>query len=81
MSLPQMRTLDSAIQEIQRTDPGTSLTRWALRSLVLSGKVPSVTVGAGGKRLINLEVLNDYLNGNLPEPSEPEQTGKIRRIG
>lgn len=75
----RMRTIDGALELLKQEDPGCQLTRWALRAMVLSGRVPSVVVGST-KRLINVDTLKAYLSGNLPEPPDPEQAGKIRKI-
>ena len=62
-TLPRMRTLAKAIEEIKAEDPNTALTQNQLRVLVKSGAIPSVH--AGRHTLINL----DFLLGKrlLPE--------------
>jgi len=75
-----MRTLDGCIEELKREDPNTSLTRHALRLMVLSGQVPSIKVGAGaGKYLINYDGLLSVLSGECAKPEILR--GNIRRIG
>lgn len=64
--LPRMRTIDQAAAWLQENDPGTAFTKTALRRLVVSGKLPSVKVGQ--KYLINLDTMEDYLQGNSPAP-------------
>lgn len=76
----RMRTLDGCMEALKQEDPGCQLTRWALRKLVLSGRVPSVVIGTN-KRLVNVDVVKTFLAGELPPPAEPEQAGKIRRVG
>lgn len=75
------RTLDSCFDEIKRQDPGTALTRTALRRLVTTGAIPSVRIGR--KYLINIDTVWSFLRGelvqDLPDPSQ--QYGVIRRIG
>ena len=61
-TLSRMRTLDAAIAELKREDPDTSVTRYALRMMVLSGKVPHVRTGK--KYLINYDALLSVLSGN-----------------
>jgi len=43
--LTRMRTINSAIAELLRDDPGCCLTRHALRKMVLSDQVAHVRVG------------------------------------
>ena len=73
--MPRMRTIDQAIEWLKETDPDTALTKNALRTLVISGKLPHVNIGQ--KYLISLENLTEYLYGSTPEP---DQQGGIRRI-
>jgi excisionase family DNA binding protein len=61
-----MRTIDQTAAWLQEHDPGTAFTKTALRRLVVSGKLPSVKVGQ--KYLINLDTLEDYLQGSTPVP-------------
>ena len=56
----RMRTQSAAIKHIRAHDPDSAITPWALRSMVLSGQIPSVQVGR--KRLIDLDTLNLYLS-------------------
>ncbi|MDD5795844.1 MAG: excisionase family DNA-binding protein [Oscillospiraceae bacterium] len=55
-----MRTLDECYNEIKKEDNGTSISKYFLRQLVLSGKIPVVM--SGRKRLINYDALISYLN-------------------
>ena len=64
--MPRMRTIDQAAEWLKETDPGTAITKTALRRLVTSGELPCVRVGQ--KYLINLETLEDYLQGSVPLP-------------
>ena len=52
VSLPQMRTLPKAIEELRKRDPGTSYTLSALRRDVKQGKIPCLTVST--KTLVNM---------------------------
>lgn len=58
---PRMRTIPKAYEEVKRADPNTSLTLRALRRMVNSGEIPCVMVGT--KRLIDLDLLFDFLSG------------------
>lgn len=59
-TLARMRTLDEAYAEIKQLDSGTAVSKYLIRQLALSGKIP--TVMCGRKRLINLDGLIAYLN-------------------
>lgn len=59
-SLPRMRTIPSAYQEIKTLDPNTALTMRALRRMVDNNDIPSVLIKS--KRLINLDVLLKHLS-------------------
>lgn len=76
----RMRTQSKVMDYIREQDPDTEITPWALRNMVLTGKIPSVEVGK--KRLIDLDTLEDYLSP-APEaaPDTDEAYGTIRPIG
>ena len=59
--MPRMRTIDQAAEELRRIDPDTAVTKTALRRLVVSGKLPSVSIGA--KYLIDMDRLERYFSG------------------
>lgn len=59
----RMRTISQAATWFEEKDPGTALTKTAIRRLVLTGVIPHVSVG--NKRLIALEDLEAYLAGSL----------------
>ena len=61
-SLPQMRTLPKAIEELRKKDPGTSYTLSALRRDVKQGKIPSLTVNT--KTLVNMADVLSRLAGS-----------------
>ena len=48
-----------------------------IRRLIHTGAVPSVPVGNGNRRLVNLDALLDYLESPV---AEAEQAQGIRRI-
>ena len=56
-----MRTIEAAAKELKELDPETALSEYMLRRLVKGGQVPSIK--AGGKYLINMTVLEKFLNG------------------
>ena len=60
-TLPRMRTIPNAYAEIKALDSGTSFSMSALRRMVKSGEMPTVTVG--NKQLINLDLLIQKISG------------------
>lgn len=78
----RMRGLEEGFKEIKANDPGTALTKTALRRLVTTGQIPSVKIGT--KYLIDLDVFDRYFRGELQQfhgEPEPPQYGTIRRVG
>ena len=74
--LPRMRLLKDAYGELKALDSNTAVSVYFIRQLAITGKIPCAM--AGRKRLINLDALIEYLaNPN----AEPNENGKIRRIG
>lgn len=64
---------------IKEKDPNTALTPNALRQLVLDGVIPHVKIG--NRKLINLDILDDFLA--YPEKYQKSQEtnyGKIRKL-
>ncbi len=74
--LPRMRTIEQAAAWLQENDPRTAFTRTALRRLVTTGQLPSVRVGQ--KYLVNLDVLEGYLQGDPSASAEKPRVGKCR---
>lgn len=61
--MPKIRTIESAYREIINQDPGTSITKYYIREIVINGKIP---FRKSGKRyLFDMDTLNDYLKGEL----------------
>lgn len=60
MSVPRMRTIPEAFNELKKADPNTAYTLRALRAAVNKGELPVVMVG--NKRLVNLDRLFEMLN-------------------
>jgi hypothetical protein len=61
---------------IKEQDKNTALTKNCLRQLILNHQLPSVR--AGKKYLINMQVLDDFLQGNILQQASPE--GSIRKL-
>lgn len=77
--LPRMRTLQQAVNEIKKVDPGTGVTYCALRNAVIKGLIPHVNVGS--KRLVNMDdIYKYYANGKIEEQISPAGLHGIRRI-
>lgn len=74
----KMRTIPQLSAYIRETDPESSLTQTAIRRLVRSGELPSVSVGV--KRLVALETLDNFLRSSTPAAVPPAPSGAIRRI-
>lgn len=70
----RMRTIEQAAAEIKKTDPDTAITKYAIRQLVISHEIPSIT--RGNKYLINLDALLAYLGGE----TKPEQPRNVIRM-
>lgn len=76
----RMRTISEAAKYFKEKDKGTSLTEFAIRTLVLSGKVPYVQIGR--KYLLSLDRLEEYLLNNDPEEAPHRGIRPVRnRMG
>ena len=74
------RTLNEAFSDIQRIDPGTAITKTALRRLVTTGQIPSVRIGT--KYLVCLEDIFAHFSGGNKTPIHATgETGGVRRLG
>jgi hypothetical protein len=76
--MPRMRTINEAHRSIKDADPDTSLSPFAIRRLILTGAIPSIT--AGNKYLIDLDALEEYLSNPVPKPQAAIITGQIRPV-
>lgn len=76
--MTRLRTLDEALAEIRAEDPNTAVSRNLIRRLIITNAVP--TIHAGKKRLVNLDALLAYLEGNTNPSQTEEETGIVRRI-
>ena len=72
----RMRTIDQTAELLRESDPETAITKTALRRLAVTGQLPGVVM-VGRKYLVNLDVLERFLSGQI-ETQEPE--GGIRRV-
>ena len=59
-SIPRLRTLPQAMEEIKKADPDTAMTMRALRRMVNTGELPTIHIES--KRLINMPVLFAHLS-------------------
>jgi len=76
--MPRMRLIKEAYKEIKSKDPDSAITMNYIRKLIVGGTVPSRK--AGNKYLVNMDILENYLN-NPPEEKEPlADYGKIRAV-
>ncbi len=68
VSVPRMRTIPKAYDEVKKADPNTNLTLRALRRMVNNNEIPFVMVGT--KRLVDLDLLFNVLSGynNITNP-------------
>lgn len=71
----KMRTIDEAAAFVRQADPGTALTKTALRRLVTSGQIPSVRVGS--KYLVDLNAIDEFCSGQAVQA--PMQTDTAAR--
>ena len=78
-SIPRMRTVNEAAQEIKANDPHTAMTPYHIRRLCLTGILP--TVKAGKKILLNLDTLLEYMQDPTASKFHSHHTSCIRRIG
>ncbi len=58
----RIRTIPEAARELKEDDPATAISEWMIRRLVKQGELPSVAVGR--KRLVDLDVLEQYMSDN-----------------
>lgn len=59
LSVPRMRTLNKALEEIRSVDPDTAISMRAIRRMIANGELQVYYVGK--KRLINLDMLFEAL--------------------
>lgn len=77
--LARMRTLDECFAEVKAMDEHTAISKYFIRQLAISGKIP--TIMCGRKRLINLDALIEYISScNSAANNNVIEYGNIRRI-
>ena len=78
--MARMRTIPEAIRHFKTVDPNTALTQHAIRQMVLTSRIPHVSVGA--KRLIDVDLLERFLSGEyIPDVREDKEVPvTIRRL-
>ena len=59
ITVPRMRTVHEAAEELRKLDAGTAVTEYHIRQLAVNNIIPRVK--AGKKYLINLDALIAYL--------------------
>lgn len=75
----RMRTAHEAALWFKQQDAGSSLTEYHINRLINTGVIP--VFRSGRRKLINLDKLIEYLNGEAKEPEKDNTYGKIRRVG
>ena len=78
MSVVRMRFPADALAELRKFDPQTPVSLSFIRRLVRTGAVPSVPVGGGKRRLVNLDALLEYLRN--PPAEQPQTVCGIRPV-
>jgi hypothetical protein len=61
MSFAKIRTIKEAYEMIKESDPGSSLSYFNFRRIVLSGAIPSFM--NGNRYLLNYSDVDEYFNG------------------
>ena len=58
-----LRTAKAAAEIIRERDPNTTMTEYAIRTLMDSGELPYIAVGH--KRILSIESIEKYVNSQL----------------
>ena len=61
ISIPKIRTIAEAIEEIKRLDPETAITARFIKEGIADGKIPIIRVG--NKVLVNMSSIFAFLEG------------------
>lgn len=77
-TIPRMRTVQEAAQELRQLDPNTAMSPYHIRRLCLDGVLP--TVKAGKKILLNLDTLIEYMSDPTADKFQPRQTATVNGI-
>ena len=81
-SIPRMRTVREAAQELKVMDPHTAMTSYHIRRLCIDGVIP--VVKAGKKNLLDLDTLLEYMRNPTADKFNPRSAATlngIRRVG
>ncbi len=76
--IARMRTAHQAAEYFKQQDPETSFTEYHINRLIKSGTIP--VFQSGRRKLINLDKLISYLNGEIEKPDTDTSYGKIRKV-
>ena len=77
ISIPKIRTIAEAIEEIKRLDPETAITARFIKEGIADGKIPIIRVG--NKMLVNMSSIFAFLEGEAVYETVTT-TNCIRRI-
>lgn len=61
ITIPKIRTISEAIEEIKRLDPETAITARFIKEGIADGKIPIIRVG--NKILVNMSSIFAFLEG------------------
>ena len=61
ITIPKIRTIAEAIEEIKRLDPETAITARFIKEGIADGKIPIIRVG--NKMLVNMSSIFAFLEG------------------
>lgn len=73
MSIPRLRTINGAAQELKKLDPSTAVSAAAIRRLVNRGLVSSLH--SGNRAYLNFDQLLDYLGDPTSKIESHHSTG------
>lgn len=76
--MPRMRTIAESARMLKEDDPGTAITYNAIRSKVLTGEIPHVSVGR--KRLVDYDQMLEVLKNPPVQSNAQMEYGVIRRV-
>ena len=69
----KLRYAEDAVAEIRKIDPESALSARTIRLLAKQGVIPSVAAGNGRRRLIDVDVLVDYLSDPTKDCNERQK--------
>lgn len=76
----KMRYAEEAVHELRQMDPKCPISARTIRALANQGIIPSVPVGTGERRLINFDVLLDYLANPDRYAVKTSKVAGVRRL-